>query len=540
MKKITYIILLLVSAFYAKAQVVVTSSNLPIIKINTNGKTIGLTDKIAADISIFDSGKSENKVTDVPTYQGKIGIELRGSSSLEISPRKPYSVETRENDAITNKNIDFLGMKKDNDWAFIAPYSDKSLVRDAFIYSLARKIMPWAPDFRFAEVILNDKYEGIYMITEKIKYGKNRVNIDKMEIADIQGDELTGGYIFSFDKLKNEDKFFYSKYKLTPTLQRLPEYIINAPKADNIKTEQLNYIKKWMNDFETVMNSSKFNDKKTGYPKYIHEPSFVDYILLNELSKNIDAYRISTYFHKDKDSKDSLLHAGPIWDYNLGFGNVNYCNADSHIGWAMDFNKQCSDDYWTIHFWWIKLFEDKHFKSLMKARWQELRKNEWKNATLYAKIDSLQASIGDAQKHHFARYDILGKTVWPNPQINYTYVGEINYLKNWLTQRTNWLDGAFAKFSDTVKIQNNRNPFLYPNPSHDKIIFEIKSEIINAKFDIKIYDLQGKLLLNTDYQTNSTGVAKIMIDISNFTNGAYFYRILENTKPFTTGKFVKN
>lgn len=538
MKKITYIILLL-SAFYTKAQIVVTSSNLPIIKINTNGGSVGLINKIAADIIIFDNGKTENKVTDVPTYQGKIGIELRGSSSLEISPRKPYSVETRENDAITNKNIDFLGMKKDNDWAFIAPYSDKSLVRDAFVYSLARKIMPWAPDFRFAEVIVNDKYEGIYMITEKIKYGKNRVNIDKVETTDIQGDELTGGYIFSFDKLKNNDKFFYSKYKL-PTQQRLPEYIINAPKADNIKPEQLNYIKKWMNDFETVMNSSKFNDKKTGYPKYIHEPSFVDYVLLNELSKNIDAYRISTYFHKDKDSKDSLLHAGPVWDYNLAFGNVNYCNADSHIGWAMDFNKQCSDDYWTIHFWWIKLFEDKHFKSLLKARWQELRKNEWTNAKLYNKIDSLQTSIGDAQKHHFARYDILGQAVWPNPQINYTYVGEINYFKNWLTYRTNWLDGAFNKFSDTVEIENNQHAFLYPNPSQDKIVFDVKPKVNNSNFDIKIYNSQGELLVNTTNQTNSTAVSQVTVDISNFAKGVYFYNISENKSLLTTGKFIKN
>jgi hypothetical protein len=537
MQKIVYILLFL-SAFYAKGQVV-TSSNLPIIKINTNGKTIGLINKIAADISIIDNGKTENKVTDTPTYQGKIGIELRGSSSLELSPRTPYSAETRENDAITNKNIALLGMKKDNDWAFVAPYSDKTLIRDAFVYTLAKNIMPWAPDFRFAEVIVNDKYEGIYMVTEKIKYGKNRVNIDKVESVDIQGDELTGGYIFSFDKLKNGDKFFYSKYKL-PGQQRFPEYIINAPKADNIKTEQLNYITKWVNNFETVMNSSKFDDPKSGYPKYINQASFVDYILLNELSKNIDAYRISTYFYKDKDSNDSLLHAGPVWDYNIALGNANYCNANNDIGWAMDFNNQCPNDYWTIPFWWQKLFEDPHFRSLLKTRWQELRKNEWTDTKLYGKIDSLQTSIGDAQKHHFARYDILGKTVWPNPQINYTYFGEINNLKNWLTKRANWLDGAFAKFLETEAVQNNQEVSIYPNPSHDKIIFAIKPKTSNANFEVKIYNLQGILLANSAFKTSSTWADKIEIDISNFTNGTYFYRILENTKPFTTGKFIKN
>ena len=374
-KNILYVIYLL-SAFYINAQVVVTSSNLPIVKINTNGGVIDLNNKIVADMLVFDSGKAENKVTDIPSYKGKIGIELRGSSSLEISPRKPYSIETRASDGITNKNIDFLGLKKENDWAFVAPYSDKTLIRDAFLYTLAQKIMPWAPHFRFAEVIVNDKYEGIYMLAEKIKRGANRVNIDKMETIDIAGDELTGGYIFALDKIKNGDKYFYSKYNF-PTQQRLPEYIITSPKADNIQPAQLIYITQWMNNFETVMNSSKFNDPKEGYPKYINEQSFVDYVLLNELSKNIDAYRLSTYFYKDKNSKDSLLHAGPMWDYNIAFGNVDYCNCYSPEGWAVDFNKQCPNDYWTIHFWWSKLFNDARFRSLLKKRWQELRKNEW-------------------------------------------------------------------------------------------------------------------------------------------------------------------
>lgn len=539
MKKNILCIIYLLSTLYTKAQVVVTSSNLPIVKINTNGGTIDLNNKIVADMLIFDSGKAENNVTDAPSYKGKIGIELRGSSSLELAPRKPYSVETRADDGLTNKNIDFLGLKKENDWAFIAPYSDKTLVRDAFLYTLAQKIMPWAPHFRFAEVIVNDKYEGIYMVTEKIKRGTNRLDIDKIEDIDIAGDELTGGYIFALDKIKNGDKYFYSKYNF-PTQQRLPEYIITSPKADKIKPEQLSYISKWMNKFENVMYSSKFNDLKDGYPKYINEQSFIDYVLLNELSKNIDAYRLSTYFYKDKDSEDSLLHAGPMWDYNIAFGNADYCSAYLAKGWAMDFNKQCPDDYWTIHFWWMKLFNDTRFRSLLKKRWQELRKNEWTDTKLKDTIDSLQTTIGDAQKHHFARYNILGKIVWPNPAAYSTYAGEVNYLKKWLTERTAWIDGELGKALDAEHIPDNKNIFVYPNPSHDKIMFQLKSRLGYSVFDLKIYNSQGQFVKNVVHTVNSTWADQISIDVSGYPNGVYFYKILENGTNFTSGRFVKN
>lgn len=536
MNRFFLVVLLSYLGFFAKAQVNFVSSNLPIISITTNGKTINENYKIVADFVVRDNPSKINKLSDPITYQGKIGIELRGSTSLSISVRKPYSIETREDDGFTNKVIALLGMEKENDWAMIAPYSDKTLVRDAFLYHLGRKMMTWAADFRFADVFVNGNYEGIYMITEKIKQGKNRVKIDKMEVTDIAGDELTGGYIVSFDKLKPDDKYFYAKY---PYLDgsRTPEYIIVSPKSDKITGEQYQYIKNWVQTLETTLRSAQFSDPNAGYQKVLDVPSFIDYVILNELSKNVDGYRLSTYFYKDKDSKDTRFHAGPVWDYNLGFGNVNYCTNEYITGWAIDFNTKCPGDYWQVNFWWQKLFNDPKFKSLLKKRWQELRGNLLSDTQLDNTINDFQNTIGDAQKLHFQRYPVLNQSLWPNAVVKGSYQGEIDYLKDWTKKRAAWLDGAFALFptaTDDISIENQA--IVYPNPAQDVLYFDLKTALENhSTIALKIFDARGQYIAAIKANDTST----LSFSIEDFTEGLYFYQLTQGEKMISVGKFLK-
>jgi spore coat protein CotH len=535
MKKSLFSLLFCSILMVVKAQINFVSSNLPIISIKTNGNSINENSKVVADIQIRDNKSKQNKLTDSVVYSGKIGIELRGSSSLAASKRLPYSIETREMDGKTNKNIALLGMAKENDWALIAPYSDKTLIRDAFLYTLARKMMPWAPDFRFADVFINDKYEGIYMVTEKIKQGKNRVNIDKMLTTDIAGDELTGGYIFALDKTKPTDKFFASGFKY-PNGARYPEYILNSPKADVITTEQMKYISNWTKDLEKLLYSTKFNDKNEGYPKFLDVKSFVDYVILNELSRNIDAYRLSTYFYKDKDSKDTKLHAGPVWDYNLGFGNVNYCENEKIAGWAIDFNLYCSDDYWTIHFFWQRLFKDPTFQSMIKQRWQELRKGDLSSAQLKSTVDNLSATIGDAQKLHFQRYPVLNEWLWPNSVVKGSYAGEIDFLKSWTEDRCKWLDGVIGAFisKDDDSTVVNTSLVAFPNPVQEKLSI---SYTPNGAFEVILYDARGVLLQTVNIKNMLH--KNIELEVGHLTQGLYLFQLMEEGKIIGTGKFIK-
>ena len=167
--------------------------------------------------------------------------------------------------------------------------------------------------------------------------------------------------------------------------------------------------------------------------------SFVDFLILNEISKNIDAYRISTFMHKDKNQK---LKMGPIWDFNLGFGNVNYCDAELESGWSYKFNDVCGGDNWKVPFWWNRLFEDPAFVSKLKNRWSDLRTNVLSDQNLQDRIDEITNFLieHNAPRRNFDKWTIIGKYVWPNNYIGNNYGEEISYLKNWLEKRVKWMD----------------------------------------------------------------------------------------------------
>ncbi|HMR57666.1 MAG TPA: CotH kinase family protein, partial [Cyclobacteriaceae bacterium] len=156
------------------------SSNLPIVVINTAGATILDDPKIVADMGIIDNGPGQrNSVTDTyNNYSGKIGIEIRGSSSQSF-PKKQYSIELRD---ATGEGVSapLLGLPPEEDWVLFAPYNDKTLMRDVLAYKIGRDLNRYAPRTRFCELVLNGNYEGIYVLIEKIKRDNNRVDINKL------------------------------------------------------------------------------------------------------------------------------------------------------------------------------------------------------------------------------------------------------------------------------------------------------------------------------------------------------------------------
>lgn len=261
---------------------------------------------------VFNGAGQINRLTD-PNFHfdGTIGIETRGSSSQSISDKKPYSIEVRD---LLGEDlaVSLLGMPKESDWALIAPYSDKSLIRDAVVYQLAASMMAWAPRTRFCEVVVNGDYRGVYVLTEKIKRDKNRVNISKLDETTITGDDLTGGYILKIDKttgnLPGFAAGFNSRYSNSASnLNKTTFFQYKYPSADDIQPAQQSYIQTTVADMERAMASSNpsFSDPSVGYPKYWDTQTLVDFFIINELSRNIDGYRLSTDFYKDKNSINS-------------------------------------------------------------------------------------------------------------------------------------------------------------------------------------------------------------------------------------------
>ena len=411
---------------------------LPQVYLNTNSQEIPDEPKIIAEISIENKGEI--------TYEGLIGIEIRGQSS-QMFPKKQYGFETRDS---ANEDIDvsLLGLPEEEDWILHAPYSDKSLIRNALIYDLSRDIGRYASRLVFVELILNNTYDGLYILMEKLKRDKYRIDINKLKSDENEGEDLTGGYILKLDKEDsyNQLNSFTSTIRPPNSINNQQiRFVFDTPNEEDITDEQRNYIKSYINSFENTLNSNQFSDLENGYSKYINVDSFIDFFILNELSNNVDGYRLSTWLVKDK---NELLSIGPIWDFNLAFGNANYCGGERYDVWAYKFNERCSQDFWQIPFWWNRFMEDPNFKNLLQQRWNTLRNYELSEDVILSKIDNyinLFESSG-SREANFRRWQILGEYVWPNNFIGGSYPDEINYLKEWISNRLAWLDREIDKF----------------------------------------------------------------------------------------------
>jgi CotH kinase protein len=538
MKKIGLLICLLWSTL-TNAQVVLTQSNLPIISINTNGAIIPDEPKINVNMKIFWKGDGlNNSINDSPVFNGTIGVERRGSTSQYISEKKPYSIEIR--DALGNDvDTSLLGMPKESDWALVAPYSDKSLMRDALMYQWGRSIMAWASRTKFCEVILNGSYQGVYVLTEKIKRNKNRVNISKIDELSNSGDILSGGYILKVDKDEGAKPSgvslgFQSSYVSGVSSKR--SYLYHYPKPEDITTSQKTYLKTLIGEFENVMNGANFKDPTNGYAKYFDVNTLVDFLLLNEISRNVDGYRISTFLYKDRNSISPKLKMGPIWDFNLGLGNADYCDGFKTTGWAFEFNKTCPSDGLSVPFWWEKLYTDVEFKKKMRSRWQQLRSKELSNDRLFLPIDSMVNVLKDGQVRNFQTWKILGKYVWPNATVLGTYTEEISYLKTWLTNRVAWLDNTISSFPTSTSETPIERARVSPNPSVLGFVFDYTLQN-SSEVKLLIFNQLGQNIYQTKVkQTN--GENQLTWD-GNVASGIYFYEILFDEKLRMAGKLVK-
>ena len=402
-----------------------TSSNLPIVIIETESKTLTNREKTGATMKVIAKASGRNKVTDPANgYDGKIKIKLRGNSSLFFD-QKRFTFETVTPEGKSNK-VELLGMPADNDWVLLAPYNDVSMMRDAFAFDMWNNMGHWAPRTRYCEVVMNGKYIGVYTLCEKIKRGKNRVDISKLSPKDTTALDITGGYIVRVDPPDEGEKSFTSDVPGIMNTnvaggfggfgggmggfggfggRNTVTWTIFYPKADKLTDEQQKYISNYVNTVEKVIQSDDFADPVNGYAKYIDVESFVDYFIHTELSLNADGLKRSTYFYKDKQNADGTggkLHAGPVWDYNLAYGNCNFANANNIEAWVFEGSETNPTPAM-----WKRLTEDPAFMAKVKARWKELRKGYLSNDNINRFIDDHAKTLQESQARQYAKYSDL-------------------------------------------------------------------------------------------------------------------------------------
>jgi hypothetical protein len=428
---------------------IIPSTNLPLIIIDSKGRitdSLGLDTlkinqqakdhlkaiKVKARIGIVNNDNGQpNLLTGVCEFYNKIFIKLRGNTSLAFN-QKSYTFSLRN----SKTKASILGLPQANTWVLYGPYSDKSLIRNALIYHLFEKMGHYAPRTRFCEAIIDGKYQGIYLLTEKIERDPDKINISPLTMSDSLSNQITGGYIIKIDRDRKE--YWKSPYPFANNTPAVYDIVYPLPK--HILCEQQEYIKNYVTLFEMELHYLRFIENESKYLDMIDVNSFIDFLIINEFSKNYDAYRLSTYMYKDV--ADAKLTMGPVWDYDYSLGApiADYdCKPE---GWMYKNSKY-------VPFWWERMMIDTAFSKKHLGRWKILRENVLSEENIYSCIDSLTRVLKEAKARHFERWPIENK--WPNKIVEPTYEENIDYLKYWIKDRLIWLDNNWGKDEKEVE-----------------------------------------------------------------------------------------
>ena len=371
-------------------------TGLPIFYIDTNGIPIDTKeDYIEGSASIFGGLDYTDSASSV------MGIRGRGHSTWFVHPKKPYQLKFDE-------KTEVLGMPEDKKWIFLAEYSDKTMMRNKIAFEMGYiSNLDWTPESHFAEVFLNNEYNGTYNITQKIEESNNRV---------VLGDT---GYLLEIDDI--------SHIEADDITFNTGQFLINIKEPElTLDSFEYNYIKDLINEFEAVLMGSDFTNPITGYVNYIDIESFIDWYLISEITKNVDSRNYSSiYLNVIPGEK---IKMGPLWDFDLAFGNVDYADSQYPEGFWVKDNP-----------WYSRLFEDPDFVALVKSRFTYFRNNQ---DYILDKIDFYADYLNLAQEENTDKWNTIGIYVWPNPVIYNTYEEEVGHLKSWYIERMNWLNTA--------------------------------------------------------------------------------------------------
>jgi CotH kinase protein/Lamin Tail Domain/Chitobiase/beta-hexosaminidase C-terminal domain len=425
------------------------NSNLPLMIISTEGRGIASEippggSRTKGSITIIDVDGTRSSLRGASDFQVLAGFEFYGQTSIGFA-KKPIRVETQ--DALGNDvDVSILGMPKDSDYKIRNPYDDKSMLNDYLSAEYFEKMGHYSLRRRFVEAFVDQgggrlnyaaDYYGIMVILENIKIGSDRVDIPQIPNTATNEPTISGGYIFKKDKDSTGDLNFSSSggggfggiplkfHEPKPNDLRVTPVTGALTAAGNA---QFNYLRNFINRMEQALYAANWTTL-TGtnhYSYYLDVDSFVDFHWLIEFTKQIDGYRISNYYHKDRNGK---IKEGPAWDFNLAFGNANYLLGGQTNGWYYDQLGQGD------HPWLRRLITgtvnpgdsagDPDFTQKIADRWGFLRTNVFNGTNVLKRIDELAGYLNEAANRDLTKYNSFGVYYWPNPDGGVATAGSV-------------------------------------------------------------------------------------------------------------------
>ncbi len=432
-------------------------------------------------------------------------LEIRGRGNNSWThPKKPYRLKL-----FKSANLMDLPAKAKN-WTLINSYGDKTLMRNILAFDFSRRLeMPYTSPAEAVDVVLNGDYKGCYQLSDHIDVRKNRVDVEEMTATD-----LTGGYMVEIDAYAYQNppepkKFKTSQYNMPVT--------IKYPDEDEIVLAQEQYIETYFNKLTSAVSGNQYKDIENGFRKYLDVESFLRHFLVGEYSGNTDTYWSVRMWKKRTDDK---FYFGPVWDFDLGFDNDNrtypimarsgnsnqwlcFSNESSAAGSTKDFVK--------------RIMSDEKMEQRLKEIYSYYRdKNVISKQVLQEVVDDNADFLEQSQQMNFKRWPIMNKTVHMNPVIWGSYNAEVENVKNYISQRIDWMDKKLNYIPGANDIKKTSLPGINIITGKNTIRFEVLSD----SYLIIIRDICGnkimerKIFADSDFDLKS-GVYLIMLKNEN-------------------------
>jgi hypothetical protein len=419
-------------------------------------------------VMLFEPVNGRTSLTNPPTLVTRAGFNIRGRSTAG-SPQYNLALEIWDEYNQDNE-VDFLGLPAESDWVLYAQdYYDTSYLHNPLIHQLCRDSGRYSSRTRFAEMFLNTgggpinysspvggNYFGLYTVEEKIKRGKDRVDIEKLEPQVTNALAITGGYMLKIDSADSNERTFYDSYLQGDIVYVDPP---GLEMVDVSRQAQASYIGGYFSQFGAALWSASYTNPVIGYAAYIDVESWLDHHIFNVLAYNLDAFRLSGYFFKDRDKR---IEMGPLWDFDrsLGTYNPSFDSWDNRCFNPRLWHVQSSGDEGTDYFgaiypdpvrWWQRLFTDPDFWQRWIDRWTDLRRDVLSTNHVFAVIDGFANQLTQARPREARRWTYNAPRSGTRSANGYsysfpgTYQGEIDFLKKWLVDRVDFLDTNFLR-----------------------------------------------------------------------------------------------
>jgi subtilisin-like proprotein convertase family protein len=505
-----------------------TTSSLPIVVINTNNviPQHDIKNEVNGTMGIINNTSLVNTIGNpFNDYNGDITIKVRGNTSADF-PQQSFTISTVMPSG-DDSNAIVLGMSAGSDWVLYGAWDDKALIRDVLTYQMSNEMGAYAPRTHLCELVINGDYKGVYAFMEKIKRGDGRVPVEKMSTTTTSGSDLTGGYIFQVDRGDDATDHWVSNYPPCAGSNGDISFVYEYPSDTKINSAQKTYIAHYVDSFEAALATKSLYDTTVGYRHYINATTFMQQSILQELGHNVDGYRLSSFLYKAKNGK---LCAGPIWDFNLAYGNADYYDGSATNTYEWDLPCPASDGNLNP-FWWKKFSTDTSYMSQYKCLYTNLRQTALDTDRIDHIIDSFRSVLAVPETRNFQRWPIMGIYLWPNQYVGTSWQDETNYMQTWIHERVRWMDSMLyvptciavtpppAAIND---VEKETLVHIYPNPTNDVLNIDGKNVVISR---VQIFNITGQMVL--DEKENQSHV---MLHIGGKNLSAGIYTVSVETK----------